>query len=66
MLKIKNQRPTLPLGIDYELEDGTLLATKEWNGETYTDEITKTSYRPVQIHNEEEDTWETIGFKIHY
>lgn len=54
--------------MDYELEDGTMLHMLEWNGEVYTTKNNgrEVSYRPVQIHNENQDAWETIGFERLY
>ncbi len=50
---------------DYELENGVQLHTSEWNGEVYTVKEGKTerTFRPIQIHNETEDTWQTVGFE---
>lgn len=49
---------------DYELENGALLHRSEWNGEVYTvkDGKSERTYRPVQVHNKEQDTWTTVGF----
>jgi len=67
MLKVKEDHPlNLPREVDYELEDGTLLYRQDWNGEEYTVRSGRdeTVYRPVSVHDEEQDTWETIGFEV--
>lgn len=54
---------------DYELENGTLLHEKEWNGEVYTvrENGTETTYEPVYDtmpdENDGLDVWDIIGFE---
>jgi len=63
MLNIKRQNFKYVGAImDYELENGVMLHESEWNGEEYT--IDEVSYTPIQIYNENEDTWKTIGFGV--
>ena len=50
---------------DYELEDGTLLHSSEWNGEVYTvknKDGSETRYFPV--YNQIDDEYEIIGFEV--
>lgn len=50
---------------DYELEDGTLLHSSEWNGEVYTVKNKgggETRYFPV--YNQIDDEYEIIGFEV--
>lgn len=51
---------------DYELEDGTLLHSSEWNGEVYTvknKDGSETIYFPV-YNQIDEDEYEIIGFEV--
>ena len=78
MLKIKAEHVEwMDTMFDYELENGQLLHTSEWNGEEYVtrykwngDEFVEAgevlSYRPVyNVINEgtEDEEWEIIGFE---
>lgn len=72
MIKIKNKNVERNFHqFDYELEDGTLLHSDEWNGENYTilhrKNHKETVYTPVYSKEPNEtDTFEIIGFeKIH-
>lgn len=50
---------------DYELEDGTLLHSSEWNGGVYTvknKDGSETRYFPV--YNQIDDEYEIIGFEV--
>lgn len=52
---------------DYELEDGTLLHSSEWNGEIYTVKNldgSETRYLPV-YEQVGKDEYEIIGFEVH-
>jgi hypothetical protein len=65
MLKIKRENfEETGHRFDYELENGVLLHKSEWNGETYTvkENGKEITYRPIQTHNEADDTWTIIGF----
>ena len=51
---------------DYELEDGTLLHSSEWNGEVYTVKNkagSETRYFPV-YNQIDDDEYEIIGFEV--
>lgn len=43
------------------LENGTVLTSRNWNGEVYT--IGSEVYRPVQ-ELVDEDQWETVGYEL--
>lgn len=59
MLKIKKE--LFKDGFEYELEDGTLLHEREWNGEVYI--VDGKNYKPVHEYDEEHDMYNTIGFE---
>lgn len=61
MLKIKRTNPQC--GADYELENGDLLYTIDWNGERY--EISDGTYwRPVYAEEENGNGgFDIVGFK---
>ena len=65
MLRIKNEDVKIAGHyFDYELEDGTLLHSSEWNGEDYTLKINgvEAVYKPV-YKEVDEDEYEIIGFE---
>lgn len=51
---------------DYELEDGTLLHSSEWNGEVYTVKNKDGSeIRYFPVYNQiDDDEYEIIGFEV--
>ena len=69
MIKIKNKNVVRNFHqFDYELEDGTLLHSDEWNGEVYTlmdrKNHKETVYKPIYGHEpNEEDNYYIIGFE---
>lgn len=67
MIKIKNKDIKVNgHWFDYELEDGTMLHSSEWNGEEYiiAENNVEITYRP--IYTEEENSnggYDIIGFE---
>lgn len=69
MLIIKNNSSAIYDGVDFELENGILLFTNDWNGEIYgtgfnprTKENDGNHYKPV-YKEISEDEFEIIGFE---
>lgn len=69
MIKIKNKNVERNFHqFDYELEDGTLLHSNEWNGENYTirnqKNHKKTIFTPVYSKEpNENDSFDIVGFE---
>lgn len=69
MIKIKNENVVRNFHqFDYELEDGTLLHSNEWNGENYTvldrKNHKETVYKPIYAKEiNENDSYDIIGFE---